>query len=205
MITIDQARISLPGNKNISGWVDVLNTTLPKYQIDSTPERLAAFLSQTGHESNDYNSLTENLNYSSTALLALFGKYFPNKDVSTFGRNPELIANRIYSNRMGNGPEISGDGWKYRGRGILQITGKSNYQALSTFLCGDNKILDNPDMVSSSEYAVGSACWFWVKNNLNAVADTGNVEALTRKVNGGILGLPDRQARYTRTLLALRG
>lgn len=160
----------------------------------NTPLRLAHFLAQCGHESGGFRLTQENLNYSAKGLMGIFKKYFPTQALAdAYARKPEKIANRVYGGRMGNGPEASGEGFKFRGRGYIQLTGKQNYTAFD--LAVEDDILANPDLVSS-KHALASAAWFWKKNGLNAIADTGAsnevVTKITKRVNGGTIGLPDR-------------
>ena len=179
-------------------WVDALNATCEKYEIN-TPDRIAGFLSQVGHESGGLRFVVENLNYSATALMSVFGKYFPNIDLAkTYERQPEKIANRVYANRMGNGDEASGEGWKYRGRGLVQLTGKDNYAAFS--MSADNEALIKPELVEQPELAAESAGWYWNSRNLNNYADEKDILGMTRRVNGGTNGLDDRQMRYSRLI-----
>lgn len=188
----------IPQNKNIEQVHSVLRVLLPKYKID-TPKRIAGFLSQCGHESSDFNILQENLNYSAQGLLATFPKYFSDMTTATaYQRQPQRIANRVYGSRMGNGPEASGDGWKYRGRGAIQLTGKNNYSTFAKYI---NKTLDETvSYLETLSGSVESACWFWSTNNLNALADSADVRAMTRRINGGTHGLEDRQLRWNRCL-----
>lgn len=172
---------------------------LPLYDIDSK-ERIAMFLAQCGHESAGFSVLSENLNYSSKALRAVFSKYFKTQAAADeYARQPEKIANRVYANRMGNGPESSGDGWKYRGRGCIQLTGKDNY---IKFAQDFNKpeVIYNPELVSTPEYAVLSAIWFWNKNDLNRYADAHDVKGITKRINGGLNGYDDRNALYQKVM-----
>jgi len=168
----------------------------------TTPLRQAMFLSQLAHESGNFQFTSENLNYSADALRRVFGKYFPtDAEAQKYARQPERIANRVYANRMGNGSETSGDGWKYRGRGLIQLTGKDNYAAFATQ--NKNNALQNPDLVAEPEMAVESAGWFWATNRLNQLADTGDVKAVTRRINGGFNGLADREAKYNKLMKIL--
>lgn len=159
-----------------------------------TPVRAAHFFAQTAHETGGFKSFTENLNYSATGLQGTFGKYFPGNLEESYARNPEKIANRVYASRMGNGNEASGDGWKFRGRGALQTTGKLNYIALSKHL-NLPEILTNPDLVAT-KYAFESALYFFESNNLWVICDQGvkdtTILALTKRINGGTHGLVDR-------------
>jgi predicted chitinase len=169
-----------------------LEEALPKHGIADSRLRLAHFFAQVLHESGCMLFDMENLNYSSDALQKVFGKYFPTKeDADAYARNPEKIANRVYADRMGNGDERSGDGWRYRGRGLIQLTGRANYKAFAEWI-GDERVMDEPDLVCT-EYAVHSAVFFWVKNDLNRLADRDDVVALTTRVNGGVNGLAHRR------------
>ena len=193
-MTLEQL-IKINGNKNAKDceyYIDALNKVLPQYGI-TTPIRLAHFLAQVIHESGHLRFKLENLNYSAAALRGVFGKYFQNDEIAKeYERKPEKIANRVYANRMGNGDEKSGDGWKYRGRGLIQLTGSDNYKA-----CGAALNLDltaNPDLLCENpEVIVASACWFWNSRKLNELADLDDLVALTKKVNGGTNGLEDRR------------
>jgi putative chitinase len=160
----------------------------------NTPLRLAHFLAQCGHESGGFRLTQENLNYSAKGLMGIFKKYFPTEALANaYARKPEKIANRVYGSRMGNGPEASGEGYKFRGRGYIQLTGKQNYTAFDATV--PESIVDNPDLVAT-KYPLASAAWFWSKNGLNTLADKGasdiNVTAITKRVNGGTIGLTDR-------------
>jgi len=169
-----------------------LEEALPKYGIADSRLRLAHFFAQVLHESGCLRFDMENLNYSSDALRKVFGKYFPTaEDADACARNPEKIANRVYANRMGNGNETSGDGWKYRGRGLIQLTGRSNYKAFAEWV-KDVRVMDEPDLVST-EYAVHSAVFFWVRNDLNRLADNDDVVGVTTRINGGVNGLAHRR------------
>jgi predicted chitinase len=169
-----------------------LEETLPRYGIAESKTRLAHFFAQVLHESGCMRYDMENLNYSSDALRRVFGKYFRTKQqADAYARNPEKIANRVYANRMGNGPESSGDGWRFRGRGLIQLTGRKNYTAFAAWI-GDDRVLDDPDLVSA-EYAVHSAVFFWDRNDLNRLADRDDIVAVTRRVNGGENGLAHRR------------
>lgn len=191
----------LPECREPEKWAAVLNEELPKYGID-TRARIAAFLGQVGHESAHLNVLVENLNYSAAGLRRVFPKYFPTDALAKeYARRPAAIASRVYASRMGNSDEKSGDGWRYRGRGLIQCTGKNNYRACSVHLFGDERLLENPDLLIEPKYAVLSALWFWSTNMLNAFAD--DIDALTKRVNGGTNGLADRKAITERALFYL--
>ena len=185
--------------------LDKLKGHVPQIVIDSIPEvaskfgintplRVAHFLAQCGHESGGFRLTQENLNYSAKGLMGIFKKYFPTEAIANqYARNPQKIANKVYSNRMGNGSEASGDGYKFRGRGYIQLTGKENYTAFGKSIGVD--IPSNPDSVAST-YALASAAWFFSKNGLHKIADEGAsdvvVTKITKRVNGGTIGLPDR-------------
>jgi putative chitinase len=163
-----------------------------------SPNRAAHFFAQTAHESGNFKAFSENLNYGAKGLRGIFGKYFPTDALArAYERQPQKIANRVYANRMGNGPESSGDGWKYRGRGALQLTGKDNYQAFANYI-GRPEIMDNPDLVAT-ELAFESALWFFDKNKLWSICDQGTgdgaILALTKRINGGTHGLDDRKLK----------
>ena len=169
-----------------------LEDALPKHGIADSRLRLAHFFAQVLHESGCMRFDMENLNYSSDALRKVFGKYFTTKEeADAYARNPEKIANRVYASRMGNGDETSGDGWKYRGRGLIQLTGRANYKAFADWI-KDTRVMDEPDLVSS-EYAVHSAVFFWDRNDLNKLADKDDVVGLTTRINGGVNGLAHRR------------
>ncbi|MES9833846.1 MAG: glycoside hydrolase family 19 protein [Candidatus Thiodiazotropha sp. DIVDIV] len=185
-------------------YIDDLEMTLPKYGIAESKVRLAHFFSQVLHESGQMRFDMENLNYSAKALRAVFGKYFKTKrQAEAYARQPEKIANKVYANRMGNGSESSGDGWKYRGRGLIQLTGKNNYRAFAKWI-GDDRVVDDPDLVAT-EYAVQSAVFYWDKNKLNKIADKDDVVRMTKRVNGGDNGLAHRTELLTKAkgLLAM--
>jgi putative chitinase len=173
--------------------ISMIPDTAAKFQIN-TPLRLAHFLAQCGHESGGFRATQENLNYSAKGLAGIFRKYFPTEAAAaSYARNPQKIANKVYGNRMGNGPESSGEGYKFRGRGYIQLTGKENYTAFGKAIGED--IPSNPDVVAS-KYALLSAAWFFSKNGLHKMADEGAsdlvVTKITKRVNGGTIGLPDR-------------
>ena len=162
-----------------------------------TPVRAAHFFAQTSHETGGFKAFSENLNYSAQGLQGIFGKYFPGNLEESYARQPEKIANRVYASRMGNGDEASGDGWKYRGRGALQLTGKANYQAFADYL-KNPEVVSNPDLVATT-YAFESAMFFFDKNKLWSICDQGvndaAILALTKRINGGTHGLDDRNAK----------
>jgi putative chitinase len=173
--------------------IDQIPEVMEKFAVN-TPLRLAHFLAQCGHESGGFRLTQENLNYSAKGLMGIFKKYFPTQALAdAYARQPQKIANRVYGNRMGNGPETSGEGFKFRGRGYIQLTGKQNYTAFDASV--PESIVDNPDLVAT-KYPLASAAWFWSKNGLNKIADEGATDAVvtkvTRRVNGGTIGLADR-------------
>lgn len=167
-----------------------------KYQID-TALRLSHFLAQCAHESGNFEHFVENLNYSAVRLCQVFPKYFYNDLAERFAHRPIRIASRVYANRMGNGDEDSGDGWTFRGRGFIQLTGRDNYKLFDATVPED--ILKNPDLVAT-KYPLLSAAWFWNKNSLNKIADMGDTEKvlidMTRRVNGGLNGLKERTNKF---------
>jgi len=177
-------------NPHVDHWHEALDQLLDDYEIN-TPLRVAHFVAQCAHESGNFVFIKENLNYKAASLQKIFGKYFPNPELAQqYANRPEQIANRIYANRMGNGPETSGDGFRYCGRGLIQLTGKDNY----TFFAGSLNIPveEASDYLATFEGAAQSACWFWEQNNLNRFADVNDVKGLTRAINGGYIGLDDR-------------
>jgi len=178
-------------------WVDALNKTCEKYEIN-TPLRIAGFLSQCAHESGGFKFTVENLNYSVDSLLRVFPKYFNAPMATEYARQPERIANRVYANRMGNGDESSGDGWKYRGRGLIQLTGKDNYSSFA--MSADNESLIKPELVEQPELAAMSAGWFFNAHDLNSFADAKDIVGMTKRINGGINGLDDRQMKYAKLI-----
>lgn len=187
----------LIGNEYINEWYTALSKFLPEYGIH-TSLRVAAFLAQTSHESSNYSVLKENLNYRAATLRKVFPKYFPNdklaEQYAALPNKREAIANRVYSNRMGNGNELTGDGFRFCGRGLIQLTGRNNYQAFANSV--DVAIEQLPEYIVTFDGAVQSACWFWETNNLNVWADKQDITMLTKKINGGIIGLADRIKHY---------
>jgi putative chitinase len=172
-----------------------LPDTISKFGID-TPIRLAHFLAQAGHESASFKAVTENLNYGAKGLLAIFKKYFPTEELALqYERKPEKIANKVYGNRMGNGDEASGEGFKFRGRGYIQLTGKNNYKLFDSVV--EDDIIDNPELVAT-KYPLLSAAWFFHKNCLNKCVDAtdATVTSVTKCVNGGTIGLADRLKHF---------
>ena len=203
--TVEKLHHCVHKNKEIELWFNAMEEYLPKFEI-TTPARVAGFVAQCQHESADFTALQENLNYGAKGLMSIFKKYYTDESLAKrHERKPELIANRVYSSRMGNGPEASGDGWKFRGRGILQLTGRANYTQCSRDLFGDDTLADDPDLLRTPEYAILSACWFWHKNGLNAICDKGDIVLLSKKINGGTIGLEDRIAHWNVALDQFEG
>jgi putative chitinase len=178
-------------------YVDALNETLEKYEI-TTPQRIAMFMAQVGHESGGLTITEESLNYRPERLQVIFPKYFHNVDVNEYAHKPEKIANRVYSNRMGNGDEESGDGYKFRGRGFIQITGRDNYTGFSK----DNgmSVDEAVEYMETPEGACMSAGWFWNKHGLNGFADRNDCRGATVRINGGTIGLEEREEIYKEAL-----
>jgi putative chitinase len=184
-----------------SKWLKPLEDTFEKYDIN-TPERQAAFIGQCAHESGNFKTLEENLNYKPEALMRVWPSRFP--DIATamkYAHNQEAIANKVYGGRMGNGVEETGEGWKYHGRGLIQLTGKENYANCGLAIGVD--LLSNPNLLNTPEYAALSAGWFWNKKSLNALADAGDFETMTKRINGGLIGLDDRKAKIAKALSVL--
>jgi putative chitinase len=184
--------------------ISQLPDTITKFELN-TPLRLAHFLAQASHESGGFKALNENLNYGAKGLLTTFKKYFPTEALAKqYERKPEKIANKVYGGRMGNGLEVTGEGWKYRGRGYIQLTGKDNYKAFDSVVT--ESIIDNPDLVAT-KYPLLSAAWFFHKNGLHKLADGGATDAvvtsITKRVNGGTIGLPDRIKHFKEYYAAL--
>lgn len=191
----------LPKCKNPNEWAFELSVQLSEHGITQR-EDVAMFLAQCGHESADFNVLQENLNYSQQGLRKTFPKYFPDDNIAwRYARQPSWIASRVYAGRMGNGSEQSKEGWKYRGRGIIQITGKNNYRACSLHLFGDTRLLDQPDILLQPIYAILSAIWFWKVNKLSQHSK--DIRRATRIINGGFNGLAHREAIYKQALKVL--
>lgn len=191
-------------NPYLDNWYAALCEILPVYDIN-TPERVAAFIAQCAHESGGFKFLKENLNYKAASLRKVFPKYFPDDAIANdYANRPnkqEAIANRIYANRMGNGDENSGDGFRYLGRGLIQLTGKNNYTIFAASI--DTPLDQIPEYLQTFEGAVQSACWFWEQNNLNQWADQKDILTLTKKINGGTIGLDDRIKHFNHALHVL--
>ena len=183
---------------------DAMDELFPKYSVD-TPERIAGFLAQCGHESGGFRFVEENLNYSAKALDSVFGKYFKNggRDAKKYARKPEKIANVVYGNRMGNGDEDSGDGWQFKGRGYIQLTGRNNYTSFAESV--DMDLDECIDYLKTPKGALESALWFWDTNKLNKYCDKHDVKGMTKRVNGGYNGLEDREEKWEKVLGLLGG
>lgn len=212
---IEEKHLKVAGVKDPAKWLGAVQKTCEEFEIN-TPQRIASFIAQTAHESGGYTMLTENLNYRAATLAACWpnrfaeqgqdkkakkdanGKLIPTGVANAIAGKPELIANLVYSGRMGNGPAESGEGWKYRGRGLKQLTGKDNYTRCGTALGLD--LVSNPDLLLEPMSAARSAGWFWKSNNLSSFADTGDIKGMTKKINGGFIGLEDREKRYKAVL-----
>jgi putative chitinase len=202
-ITAAHIKAIYPQYKYPQDLAEALNESFDKYDIN-TVNRAAGFLAQCGHESNGFTVLKENLNYSAEGLNKIFHKYFPTVESATpYARNPQKIANRVYGGRMGNGPESSGDGFKFCGRGAIQLTGKDNYSkfAASVGMTVDEAVAD----LETLDGAIESACWFWKTNGLNAICDANDIVKMTKKINGGTIGLEDRTAHYNKAKQLLSG
>lgn len=169
--------------------VSALNDAMDLFRITGRL-RVAAFLAQVGHESGQLRTMVENLNYSAEGLIRTWPKRFNLTTATNVARKPEQIANIVYASRLGNGPAVTGDGWRYRGRGLIQVTGWVNYQACGSALGLD--LLAKPELLEQPTYAALSAAWFWSSNGLNELADAGQFEAITRRINGGLNGQPER-------------
>ncbi len=196
--TKQQLKEMIPRNPYVDQWYKAISEILPEYEIN-TPKRVAAFLAQCAHESGGFVFLKENLNYKAASLRKVFPKYFPDDaTAAAYANKPEKIANRVYANRMGNGDENSGDGWRYCGRGLIQLTGKDNYTFFAASL--DIPLDEASEYLETFEGAVQSACFFWEQNNLNQWADKGDILTLTKRINGGTIGLEDRIKHYEHAL-----
>lgn len=212
---VEEKHLKAAGVKDPAKWLEAIQATCQEFEIN-TPQRIASFIAQTAHESGGYTMLSENLNYRAATLAACWpnrfaemgpdkkpkkdaqGKLIPTKVAESIAGKPELIANLVYCSRMGNGPSESGEGWKYRGRGLKQLTGKDNYTRCGHALNVD--LVSNPDLLLEPMAAARSAGWFWKANNLSTFADSGDIKGMTKKINGGFIGLEDREKRYKAVL-----
>lgn len=203
-MTLEQLKQLIPRNPYQQQWYDALTQLFPQYDI-TTPVRQAAFIAQCAHESAGFTALTENLNYRWQSLRRVFPKYFPTDQLAQQYANAinrqEAIANRVYANRMGNGDEQSGDGYRYRGRGLIQLTGRTNYEWFAASL--QISVAEAVDYLQTFEGAAQSACWFWDTNNLNPLADARDIVGLTKRINGGTIGLQDRIQHFEHALHVL--
>ena len=197
-LTLAQLKQIIPKNPYADHWHKALAQLLPDYEIN-TPQRMAAFLAQCAHESGGFLAIKENLNYRAASLRKTFAKYFPTDELAQqYANKPQAIANKVYANRMGNGPEESGDGYRYSGRGLIQLTGKDNYFWFAASI--DLTPEQASEYMETFEGAAQSACWFWETNKLNTWADTGDILTLTKRINGGTIGLEDRIKHYEHAL-----
>ena len=206
MITLELLQKVCPKTKKevLEQYVAPLNKVCKQYGILDNHKRVAAFLAQIAHESGGFNFTKENLNYSAKALQTVFKKYYPTeKDAILHERKPEQIANKVYANRMGNGDEKSGDGWTYRGRGLMQLTGKENYTKFAESI--KKPLKETISYLETPAGAIESAAWFWSKNKLNDLCDKDDFVGLTKRINGGTNGLEDRKHHYVLALKVLKG
>ena len=203
-LTKDHIIHILHGNADAAAWADAALEILPKYEIN-TANRIAGFFAQCGHESMNFTVLSENLNYRAETLEKLFSKYFSKagRNAADYAKQPEKIANVIYANRMGNGDTASGEGFKFRGRGIVQLTGKDNYSAFASSI--KMSLPDVIDYVQTKKGALESACWYWNSRKINLACDEGDIVKMTKLVNGGTIGLEDRRKHYEQALAVLGG
>lgn len=203
---LDELTISklLHGNKNWQEWVEPIQELLPKYEIN-TKSRVAMFFAQCGHESNNFTVLQENLNYSAAGLNKIFPKYFERagRDANEYHRQPQKIANVVYANRMGNGDAASNDGYFFRGKGVIQLTGRNNVTAFANAI--GKSVERTSEYLETKVGALESACWFWNVNGLNGYADRDDIVGATKRINGGTIGLADRTHHYETALQILGG
>jgi putative chitinase len=197
--TVTQLSQVMPGIKDAEDWFTALSNLLPTFEITNA-KRIAMFLAMTGHESGNFSVLIEDLNYSAAGLAATWPSEFKTNNPDDYARQPEKIANLVYANRMGNGNTASGDGWNFRGRGLIQLTGKENYSVCSTSIYGDARLLSTPELLLTMDGAIASACWFWNLHNLNPLSDDGNIKQVRLIANGGYIGLADCETRYAKAL-----
>lgn len=215
MLTLSQLRQMIPKNPYVADWHEALaqpqeelggSTLLDDYEIN-TPKRIAAFVAQCAHESGNFMVLKENLNYKPATLRKIFPKYFPTDELANeYCNRPnrqEAIANKVYASRMGNGDESSGDGWRFCGRGLIQLTGRTNYQNFADSL--EMNINDVPEYLSCYEGAAQSACYFWETAKLNELSDKSDILSITKRINGGTIGLNDRIKHYNHALAIMQG
>jgi putative chitinase len=206
MITIELLSAMCPKTKKqtLDSYVEPLNTVATYYDMFENVNRVSMFLAQIAHESGGFNFVIENLNYSQQGLRKTFTKYFPTDELAKqYARQPEKIANRVYANRMGNGDEQSGDGFKFRGRGLIQLTGKNNYTRFAQDL--GISVDDTVKYLETPNGAVSSAGWYWDNNKLNQFCDKNDFVTLTKRINGGTIGLEDRKHHYEIAIKFLQG
>ena len=206
MVTLDLLTHMCPQTKSsiLEGYIEPLNTVAEYYDMNVNPTRLAGFLAQTAHESGGFTDIKENLNYSAKGLRGTFGKYFPNDEIANqYAKKPQMIANRVYANRMSNGDEASGDGYRFCGRGLIQLTGRANYTKFAQDL--SMSLEDTIAYLETPNGAVASAGWFWDNNKLNQYCDRDDFVTLTKRINGGTIGLEDRKHHYQIALNLLQG
>lgn len=199
---VEHVHSLLQGNPHSADWYKALCDELPKYQITTVP-RVAMFMAQCGHESANFTALKENLNYQAHALSSIWPKRFPPDVAAQYAHNQEAIANRAYCDRMGNGPEESGDGWKFHGRGLIQLTGRSLYEAFAREIGKD--LDETVEYCETFDGAIESACFFWEHHGLNAISDAGDIVHATKVINGGTLGIKDRTARFQHAIQIFQG
>lgn len=205
-MTLTKEKIAhlLHGNPDADAWAEAAIEILPKYAID-TPNRVAGFFAQCSHESASFKVLEENLHYRAETLDKVFPKYFKNagRDANAYAKQPEKIANVVYASRMGNGDTASGDGYRFRGRGVIQLTGRDNYTAFgkSIGMTAEQVI----DYVTTKKGALESACWYWQSRNINDACDANDIVKMTKLINGGTIGLDDRTKHYKEALAILGG
>lgn len=205
-VTLDLLQHLCPKTKQsvLETYIEPINTAAEYYEMTANPARLAGFLAQIAHESGGFNFVKENLNYSAKGLMGTFKKYFPTEAIAKeYERKPEKIANRVYANRMSNGDEASGDGYRFCGRGLIQLTGRANYTKFAQDL--GMSIEDTVAYLETPNGAVASAGWFWDNNNLNQYCDSGDFVMLTKRINGGTIGIEDRKHHYELAMHYLQG
>ena len=200
-MTQEQLSQIIPNNPHASYWYDALSACLPDYDINSVP-RIAAFIAQCAHESANFTTVIENLNYKAESLMRTWPNRFPTIDIANqYAHNQQAIANKVYADRMGNGDESSGDGYKYCGRGLIQLTGKENYKLFADSI--STPLEKIPDFLVTFEGATQGSAWFWEYNDLNTLADAGDIRGMTKKINGELLGIDDRISKYNMALQIL--
>lgn len=198
--TVEQLKKIIPNAVGgVDTWYECLSSSLLQYDINTLP-RVASFIAQCSHESGGFVHLQENLKYKADRLIAVWPKIYTPDLADKYAGKPEAIANKSYGGKLGNGVEETGDGWRYRGRGIIQLTGKDNYLACSRFLFHNDTLLKTPDILLEPQYAVLAACWFWHTKKLNQYADTSDFVTMTKRINGGTQGIDDRIKQYNKAV-----